>query len=136
MAHVALDARATTRRTEFAASGVYEPIWSSLRERDEIEAYTATLPPQALRNLAQHTSIHLDVEWRDLPPTAWSECLPDLDGRPTPLRASVPGRSRLLWWAAVGLGSGGDIGDAPQEIRLALGQIWRRSDDFGSTYQA
>lgn len=120
VAHVALDARALTRSTEWVETRVYEPMWSSPTERDEVEAFTATLPSQALRNLAQHTAIHLDVEWRDLRPAAWDERVPSLDVQAIELRATVPARSRTLWWAAVGLGNGGRIEDAPDVIRRAL----------------
>ncbi len=95
-------------------------MWTSAAERDEIEEYTATLPPQALRNLALHTAIHLDVEWRDLAPWAWEEVFTGLDGRPIAFRATVPARAGLLWKAALGLGNGGRLADAPDAIRRAI----------------
>ncbi|AEE47113.1 maleylpyruvate isomerase N-terminal domain-containing protein [Cellulomonas fimi] len=117
VAHVALDARSMTRRTEWAVAGHYEPLWSSSAERDEVESFTATLPPQALRNLAQHAAIHLDVEWRDLPADAWEIAFNDLDGARTSFRASVPARAQLLWRAALALGHGGRIDDVPAQYR-------------------
>jgi len=120
VAHVALGARALTRWTEWAATGVNDPLWASDSERDELESYTATLPPQALRNLAQHTAVHLDVEWRDLAPDAWGKRYRELDGSSATIGASVPDRARVLWWAAVSLGNGGRSEDAPEVIRRSL----------------
>ncbi|MEO0359617.1 MAG: hypothetical protein AAF322_00815, partial [Pseudomonadota bacterium] len=37
----------------------------------------ATLPPRALRHLFSHATIHLDVEWRDLPGPLWNAVLPN-----------------------------------------------------------
>src|SRR4051794_38436107 len=80
VAHVALGARALTRRTTWATTGVLDPLWCSSQEQEATEDFTATLPAQALRNLAEHAAIHLDVEWRDLPPAAWDLPFADLDG--------------------------------------------------------
>lgn len=62
----------------------------------EVIRYGATLPPQALHNLFQHSAVHLDVEWRDLPEQLWS----------TPVRVEGAGDAtptQLLWNRAVDL---------------------------------
>ncbi|GIG21193.1 hypothetical protein Cch01nite_19170 [Cellulomonas chitinilytica] len=120
VAHVALHARSLTRLTEWAATGIYVPLWTTSVERDELEAYTATLPAQALRNLADHSAIHLDVEWRDLPPAAWELRLREGDGSVRTASESVPERARLLWRAALGLANGGRRSDVPDALREAV----------------
>jgi maleylpyruvate isomerase len=44
------------------------------QRRDEID-YGATLSPLALRHLVAHSTVHLNVEWRDLPSRAWQAAL-------------------------------------------------------------
>jgi maleylpyruvate isomerase len=119
VAHVALHARALTRLTEWATTGWYAPLWSSYAAREELEAFTATLPSQALRNLVDHCAIHLDVEWRDLPPDAWELDLDGLVVGVESLAETVPQRARLLWRAAIGLDNGGRMSDAPQDVTFA-----------------
>ncbi|MDQ2624405.1 MAG: maleylpyruvate isomerase family mycothiol-dependent enzyme, partial [Actinomycetota bacterium] len=67
VAHVGLNARALTRLTEWAATGVETPMYDSPGARDADIEFSATLPDRALRHLAAHAAVHLDVEWRDLP---------------------------------------------------------------------
>lgn len=62
----------------------------------EVIRYGATLPPQALHNLFQHSAVHLDVEWRDLPEQLWSAPV-DTEG----IGDSTP--AQLLWNRAVDL---------------------------------
>ncbi len=56
----------------------------------------ATLPPRALRHLYAHSTIHLDVEWRDLSGPTWDVTLQD--GRQ--VRATPKDRAEALRVAA------------------------------------
>jgi maleylpyruvate isomerase len=71
-----------------------------------------SLPARALRGLFQHSAIHLDVEWRDLPGRMWSVEVPGLDMRAaqTPLA-----RAEAVWRASLHLG--GRRRDLPPEFR-------------------
>lgn len=67
----------------------------------------ATLPPRALRHLFDHTAIHLNVVWRDLPSPAWTPAL----------RKTAEARARFIWKAALHLGNGARPRDLPAEFR-------------------
>src|SRR5690606_8416851 len=71
-AHVGYNARALTRLTEWAATGVETPMYDSPEQRSHEIEMGATLGAQALRNLSDHAIVHLNVEWRDLPADAWN----------------------------------------------------------------
>src|SRR5690606_37927969 len=53
-----------------------------------------SLPPRALRHLAHHAAIHLDVEWRDLDAAAWDASVVTAQGRTVPARETVWMRTR------------------------------------------
>jgi maleylpyruvate isomerase len=77
------------------------------------EARDATsLPARALRGLFQHSAIHLDVEWRDLPGPMWAMTVPGLT---IFARDSPRVRAEFVWDAAVQIG--GRISDLPPEVR-------------------
>jgi len=59
-------------------------------------AKAATLPARALRHLFEHSAIHLDVEWRDLPGTNWSTTFMLEDGTATPLSQCPNLRAQAL----------------------------------------
>lgn len=90
-------------------------------------ALAATLPARALRNLFQHSEIHLNVEWRDLDSAAWDRSAPGPDGQwPTP-RACVGFRARDIWLAAIDLGNGGRFADLPADLLDAILKEGRQS---------
>jgi maleylpyruvate isomerase len=120
IAHVGLNARALTRLTEWAATGTETPMYSSPTERNDEIAVAATLPPQALRNLSDHAAIHLNVEWRDLQPEAWSNEVRTIMGRVVPVSETVWMRTREVWIHAVDLGNGATFRDFPPELLDAL----------------
>nr|WP_228508126.1 maleylpyruvate isomerase family mycothiol-dependent enzyme [Herbiconiux sp. VKM Ac-1786] len=120
IAHVGLNARAITRLTEWAATGVETPMYESPTQRAEEIDVAATLPPQALRNLSDHAAIHLSVEWRDLPDAAWSNEVRTALGRLVPVSETVWMRTREVWIHAVDLGSGGSFRDFPPGLVDAL----------------
>ncbi|GHH80288.1 maleylpyruvate isomerase family mycothiol-dependent enzyme [Promicromonospora soli] len=120
VAHVGLNARALTRLTEWAATGVETPMYASPEERDQEIAFAATLPARALRNLCAHAAVHLDVEWRDLPEEAWHASVRTALGRVVPASETVWMRTREVWVHAVDLDNGGSFGDFPAELVDAL----------------
>ena len=119
-AHVGLNARALTRLTEWAATGVETPMYASSTQRNEEIEFAATLPSQALRNLSDHAAIHLTVEWRDLPEDAWRSEVRTAQGRIVPVSETVWLRTREVWIHAVDLANGGRFEDFPPELLDAL----------------
>lgn len=120
VAHVGLNARALTRLTEWAATGVETPMYASPEERDQEIEFAATLPARALRNLCAHAAVHLDVEWRDLPEEAWRASVRTALGRVVPASETVWMRTREVWVHAVDLDNGGSFDDFPAELVDAL----------------
>jgi maleylpyruvate isomerase len=120
VAHVGLNARALTRLTEWAATGVETPMYASPEERDQEIELAATLPARALRNLCAHAAVHLDVEWRDLPEEAWHAPVRTALGRVVPVSETVWMRTREVWVHAVDLDNGGSFADFPPELLDAL----------------
>ena len=120
VAHVGLNARALTRLTEWAATGVETPMYASPTERDREIELAASLPARALRNLCAHAAVHLDVEWRDLPDEAWRAPVRTALGRVVPASETVWMRTREVWVHAVDLDNGGSFDDFPAELVDAL----------------
>nr|WP_202628114.1 maleylpyruvate isomerase family mycothiol-dependent enzyme [Cellulomonas sp. APG4] len=136
VAHVGLNARALTRLTTWAATGVETPMYASPAERDAEIEMAATLPARALRHLSAHAAVHLDVEWRDLPDEAWSATVRTALGREVPARETVWMRTREVWIHAVDLDAGGSFRQLPAELVDALlddvvGAWTRRQADEG-----
>ena len=135
VAHVGLNARALTRLTEWAATGVETPMYASREERDEEIAYGATQPARALRNLSAHAAVHLDVEWRDLSPEAWAAPVRTALGRTVPASETVWMRTREVWVHAVDLANGGAFRQFPPYLVDALladvARMWGARPDDG-----
>ena len=115
---VAYQARALARQAEAATAGapippMQEGDWAALEDLD----LGATLPPRGLRHLFEHSAVHLDVVWRDLPGPAWDLPAPDAAGQPRPIRDAAMTRARALWRGALDLGNGARIRDLPPELR-------------------
>jgi maleylpyruvate isomerase len=129
VAHVGLNARALTRLTEWAATGVETPMYASREERDEEIELGATLPARALRNLSAHAAVHLNVEWRDLTDDAWRAQVRTAQGRVVPASETVWMRTREVWVHAVDLDNGGSFRHFPAELVDGLLadvlRIWR-----------
>jgi maleylpyruvate isomerase len=115
IAHVSYNARALTRLTEWAATGVETPMYEP-GQRDEEIAFGATLNPLALRNLSDHAVVHLNVEWRDLPKEAWTAEVRTAQGRVVPVSETVWMRSREVWLHAIDLDNGARVSDLPPEF--------------------
>ena len=120
VAHVGLNARALTRLTEWARTGVETPMYESPTQRNEEIELAATLPAQALRNLSEHAAIHLSVEWRDLRDADWAAEVRTIQGRTVPASETVWMRTREVWIHAVDLGNFGSFDDFPEEFLVPL----------------
>lgn len=132
VAHVGYNARALARLVEWAATGVENPMYPSPEARNEEITYGASLRPIALRNLAEHAAIDLDVRWRDLPDERWSWTVRTAQGREVPASETVWMRMREVWLHAVDLDSGARVADLPAPVlerllRDVVG-MWSRRD--------
>ena len=95
----AYNARAIARLIEWAATGVETPTYASPEARNHEISFGATLSPIALRHLFDHSAVHRNVEWRDLPAeeTVWM-------------------RTREVWIHAVDLANGATFTDIPAPV--------------------
>jgi maleylpyruvate isomerase len=126
VAHVGFNARAVARLVEWARTGVENPMYISDTQRAEEIEFGATLPVEALRHLAAHAAVHLDVEWRDLPASAWSREVRTAQGRLVPVSETVWIRTREVWIHAVDLRNGASPRDFPARLHdLLLDDIVR-----------
>jgi maleylpyruvate isomerase len=133
VAHVGYNARALSRLVTWAATGVETPMYASPAARAHEIEFGATLTPSALRNLAEHSAVHLNVEWRDLPPERWAATVRTAQGREVPAAETAWMRAREVWLHAVDLANGGRFEDLPADF---LGRLladvtgaWSRRPD-------
>lgn len=115
-AHIGYNARAIARLIEWAATGVETPMYASTQVRDHEIDFGATLSPIALRHLFDHSAVHLNVEWRDLPGDAWHHTVRTIQGRDVPATETVWMRSREVWMHAVDLDNGANFRDIPVPV--------------------
>jgi len=115
-AHIGYNARAIARLIEWAGTGVETPMYASTDVRDKEINFGATLSPIALRNLFDHSAVHLNVEWRDLPEQAWHNKVRTIQGREVPATETVWMRSREVWTHAVDLDNGATFSDIPAPV--------------------
>jgi maleylpyruvate isomerase len=129
LAHVGYNARALTRLTEWARTGVETPMYVP-GQRDAEIALGATLPALALRHLIDHSVVHLNVEWRDLTNEQWDNEVVTAQGRTVPVRETAWMRTREVWIHAVDLDNQGSYLDFPPDLldRLAgdVTAVWQR----------
>lgn len=116
VAHVGYNARALARLIEWAATGIETPMYPSPQARNREIDFGATLPPIALRHLFDHSAIHLNVEWRDLPAEAWHHKVKTAQGRVVPAEETVWMRTREVWLHAVDLDNGASFKDIPGPV--------------------
>jgi maleylpyruvate isomerase len=115
-AHVGYNARAIARLIEWAATGLETPMYSSPEARNHEIEFGATLSPIALRHLFDHSAVHLNVEWRDLPAEAWHHQVRTAQGRLVPAEETVWMRTREVWMHAVDLDNGATFADIPKAV--------------------
>jgi len=120
VAHVGYNARALSRLVEWAATGVETPMYSSPEARGEEIELGATLNPEALRNLCDHSAIDLDVRWRDLPDDRWRAKVLTAQGRTVPASETVWLRTREVWLHSIDLLAGGRFADVPRPVLQRL----------------
>jgi maleylpyruvate isomerase len=83
-------------------------------ERREQVALGVSLPARALRHLAEHSAVHLRVEWRDLPADRWEHGVAQPDGVLVTPHDTLRQRIQEVWVASVALG--GRRKDVPRAI--------------------
>jgi maleylpyruvate isomerase len=115
-AHIGYNARAIARLIEWAATGIETPMYASTQVRDHEIDFGATLSPIALRHLFDHSAVHLNVEWRDLPAEAWHHTVRTIQGRDVPATETVWMRTREVWIHAVDLDNGATFKDIPAPV--------------------
>ena len=116
VAEAAYDARAWCFLLEALQAGATRPLWASAEARTERLDWGESLPPRALRSLFDHTRVHLDVTWRDLPGPFWDRIV-RIDGGDIALRATPLMRARQLWQGALALDNGARAADLPVQLR-------------------
>ncbi|MDQ0000584.1 maleylpyruvate isomerase family mycothiol-dependent enzyme [Pseudarthrobacter sulfonivorans] len=116
VAHVGYNARAIARLIEWAATGVETPMYASPEARNHEIDFGSTLSPIALRHLFDHSAVHLNVEWRDLPADAWHHKVKTAQGRVVPAEETVWMRTREVWMHAVDLDNGATFNDIPTPV--------------------
>lgn len=114
-AAVALQARAFAQAIATAQGGENDEHAETDRAALDL---AETLPPRALRHLAAHAAIHLDVAWRDMSDADWEAELPLQPS--TPARATPLLQALALWRGALALG--GRLRDVPEELRDTVAQ--------------
>jgi maleylpyruvate isomerase len=93
-----------------------------------------SLPTHALRNLFNHSAVHLDVEWRDLDEAQWQASVKCPTGENVVIAQTPLLRAISIWQAAGRLRVGARSGDVPIELMGLLttgadgGQIGRALD--------
>jgi maleylpyruvate isomerase len=112
--HVGHQARALSRIVEAARTG--QPWLEASDEERLAELNAATLPARALRNLFNHSEVHLNVEWRDLAASDWDATVVLAAGRSASIRETPANRARAVWIHAVDLDGTGSFRDFPSDF--------------------
>ncbi len=128
LAALSYQARAMAQALERLHKGPQAMPMMSVQARRSQTHLGATLPPHALRALYAHTVVHLDVTFRDLPGTLWTQLL-DWDDEDMPVARLPQIRAQALWAVALDLDAGGRASDVPVDLRaaveeLSVAQIW------------
>ncbi len=112
VAGICYDARAWCHLLDALTQGETRPLWANESDRNERLDWGESLPPRALRSLFDHTRVHLDVTWRDLPGSLWDLSIRN-HGAEMPLRDTPMLRARQLWQGARDLNNGARQADLP-----------------------
>jgi maleylpyruvate isomerase len=91
-------------------------MYSSPEARNQEIEFGATLSPIALRHLFDHSAVHLNVEWRDLPADAWHHKVKTAQGRIVPAEETVWMRTREVWMHSIDLDNGATFSDIPTPV--------------------
>ncbi|AHW64646.1 Putative mycothiol-dependent maleylpyruvate isomerase [Corynebacterium glyciniphilum AJ 3170] len=120
IAHVAYNAAALCNLMEWAQTGLEHPMYPSSTARDEEIETGATLIPDALRNLHDHTVARLRVAWDETSKDAWEHEVRTAQGRTVPASETLWMRTREVWIHAVDLNAGARFSDIPEVILSTL----------------
>lgn len=120
VAHVAYNAAALCNLMHWAETGEETPMYNSPQARNEEIEYGATLLPDALRNLNDHTVARLDVAWREASDHAWTAQVKTVQGRTVPASETLWMRTREVWIHAVDLDVRAQFSDIPEVILSTL----------------
>lgn len=112
VARAAYHARMLALLVAWVREGRSGPLPRRARVEEAEVASGVTLPTYALRHLARHAAIHLDVEWRDLGDAGWDAAVEDAGGAWTLLRDTPAMRTRMLRATLRDLGAGTGPGQA------------------------
>lgn len=118
VAHVGYHARELAGAIELARTGARSDL--EVTYGPDAVRFSATLPPGALRNLHAHAAVHLNVEWRDLPPERWEQLVTVPEAGDEPVSRTPWLRAREVWLAALDLDNGARPEDLPDRIRPGL----------------
>lgn len=94
----------------------YVPVSSGEDQLPQIEL-AVTLPARALRFLIHHSTVHLNICWRDLNDAQWEQPVTLPDGTWSAARDLPKLRARNIWQAAIDLGNGARKSDIPVVLR-------------------
>jgi len=134
VAHVGYNARALSRLVTWADTGVEHPMYATPDARLAEIDLGATLRPHALRSLAEHSAVELDVRWRDLPDDRWHAEVRTAQGRRVPVAETLWMRQREVWLHAVDLDAGLRVRDLPEQFLARLlddvTTLWQRRGDL------
>ncbi len=106
ISHIGYHARALALKIEAHRVGCADALADFTDESTVSRA--ATLSPEALRHLFQHSSKHLDVEWRDLDAAGWTTA---------DIRATPSERACEVWQAGILLGTSAQPATLPRMVR-------------------
>lgn len=115
---VSYQARAIARQAEAIEAGAPVPLfYDSEADNKAMIDLGATLPARALRHLFDHSSVHLNVVWRDLSGDGWQVAAPDIDGALQPFSDTARVRACSIWAAAFDLNNGAHERDIPADLK-------------------
>lgn len=120
VASVSYHARSLARLAEAAHKGVAKEALTEPESQLEDVEFGATLPVHALRHLFQHSSVHLNVAWRDLNDAAWEARVRSLSNELVSIRETPRIRAQEIWLRALDLRNGGSALDLPAELRKKI----------------
>jgi maleylpyruvate isomerase len=120
VAHVAANAEALRRLTQWAHTGERTPMYASADQRDaDIEAGSA-LSPARLREWLAEAAAKLAEDLAALPAGAWENLVSTAQGKPVPATEIPWMRTREVWIHAVDLDAGVGFEDFPAGLCAAL----------------
>lgn len=95
-------------------------MYATPTKRDEEIQFGATLPPDAIRSLHDHTVARLRAAWDEADENGWSAEVRTAQGRTVPAEETLWMRAREVWIHAVDLGKTAGFSDFPEEVLTTL----------------